>query len=109
LGIEDYVNPCSPAYKAGSWTSFAFGFSRLGYAAFAKAGSVLATSGAAASAFRGSLRNAFRLGLGNGWRNPDLIKYGTDAALRAAAGRTNMVVNTYGAGVAAVGAAGALD
>jgi hypothetical protein len=106
LGLSDVVDPCSGSYKAGGWTSFAFGFSRLGYAALAKGGSIMASSGAAASAFRGSLKNAFRLGFGKGFRNPNLAKYNSDAALRAAAGRTNPLINAYGAGVSAAGASG---
>jgi hypothetical protein len=68
---------------------------------------MLASSGASASAFRTGLRNVARLGIGTSWRQPNLAKYGTDEALRAAAGRTNPVINAYGAGVAAAGAAGA--
>lgn len=105
LGIGG-VDPCSSAYRYGGWTSFAIGSSRLAYGAVAKGYSVLASSGAAASAFRSGLKNAFRLGAGKNWRPPDLSKYATDEALRAAAGRTNPYVNTYAGGVTAAGAAG---
>jgi len=91
------VDTSSTAYDVGSWSSFAFGAGRLGYAALAKGYSVVAPSGAAASAFRSSMR------LKNAPVR-DLSKYGTDAQLRAAAGRTNPYVNAYGAGVAAAGA-----
>jgi hypothetical protein len=106
-GVSGFVDECATAYGAGAITSFAFGGARVAYAALAKGGSMLASSGVAASAFRTNLRNVFRLGIGTSWRQPNLAKYGTDEALRAAAGRTNPVINAYGAGVAAAGAAGA--
>jgi len=46
-----------------------------------------------------------RLGLARSWRLPNLAKYATDEALRAAAGRTNLFVNLYGAGISVSGAA----
>jgi len=98
------VNRCSNAYSYGGWSSFAFGFARLGYAGLARGGSILASSGAQASAFRQSLRTVFRLGIGGNWRSPNLARYATDEALRAAAGRTNPFINAYGAGVAVAGA-----
>jgi RHS repeat-associated protein len=107
-GVDGGVDPCSGAYSAGEWTSFGFGASRLAYAGLAKGVAMLASSGARASAFREGLKGAFRLGRAKDWRPPDLSKYPTDAALREAAGRTNLGVNTYGAGVAAAGAAGAM-
>jgi hypothetical protein len=94
------VDVNSGAYIAGSWASFAAGVSRLGYAAVAKGYSVFASSGAAASAFRKSMRMP-------GAPVRDLTKYTTEAQLRAAAGRTNPYVNAAGAGVAAAGAYGA--
>jgi hypothetical protein len=45
-------------------------------------------------------------GLTKDIRKPDLSKYGSDDALRAAVGRTNLGVNAYGAGVAGAGAIG---
>lgn len=101
------VDPCSTAYNAGAWTSFGLGAGRLAYAGIAKAGSVLAASGAEASKFRQGLKGLFRFGAAKNWRPPDLSKYPTDDALRAAAGRTNLGMNAYGAGVAATGATGA--
>lgn len=100
------INQCSTAYKAGGWASFGVGIGRLGYAGLAKGGAMFASSGKAASLFRFQLRNAFRLGMAQGYREPNLAKYGTDAALRAAAGRTNLPLNLYGLGVAGMGAAG---
>ena len=102
------VDPCSTAYKAGAWTSFGLGAGRLAYAGIAKAGSVRAASGAEAAAFRQRLKGLFRLGAAKNWRPPDLSKYPTDEALRAAAQRTNPRLNAYGAGVAAAGAMDAM-
>jgi len=98
------VNKCSTAYRAGAWTSFGLGVGRLAYAGLAKTGSVLASSGADASAFRSWLR--VRSGGGDSFRPPDLSKYTTDEALREAAGRTNLPANLWGAGAAVAGAAG---
>ncbi len=100
------VNGCSCAYSAGSWVSMAGGVGRMAYAGIAKAGSALASSGAAASAFRSELKSCMSAGLTKDIRKPDLSKYGSDDALRAAAGRTNLGVNAYGAGVAGAGATG---
>lgn len=105
-GIDGGIDLCSDAYGYGGWTSSAAGGTRLAYAGIAKGYSVFASSGAAASAFRSQLKNTFRLGAGKNWRLPDLTKYPTDDALRAAAGRTNPYVNAYGAGVAGAGAYG---
>ncbi len=103
MGTNDAVNKCSTAYRAGGWTSFALGTGRLAYAGLAKGYSIIASSGAAASSFRSGLRIAF--GGGPSLRPPNLAQYATDAALRAAAGRTNPFVNAYGAAIAAKGAA----
>ena len=104
-GVNGGVNQCSSAYSAGGWTSFAFGGARLAYAGLAKGGSILASSGAAASAFRTNLKTLFRGGAGRNWRPPNLAGK-TDAQLRRSAGKTNLGVNAYGAGVAGAGAAG---
>ncbi len=100
------VDEDAMAYKSGAWASFAAGGGRLIYAGIAKGYSIAASSGAAASAFRQQLKNMFRFGAGKNWRKPDLTKYPTDAALRAAAGRTNLEMNLYGASVAGSGAYG---
>lgn len=105
--VSGGVDECATAYSAGAITSFAFGGARVAYAGLAKGGSILASSGASASAFRAMLRNRFSLTLSRNWRQPNLAKYTTDDALRAAAGRTNPLANAYGAGIAAAGAAGA--
>jgi RHS repeat-associated protein len=105
LGIES-VGRCSCAYSAGSWASLAGGAGRLAYAGLAKAGSLLASSGQAASVFRSELKSCMSAGLTKDVRTPDLSKYGSDSALRAAAGRTNAGVNAYGGGVAAAAAVG---
>jgi len=75
LAIEGIVDECSSAYSVGGWAAFGVGASRLGYAALVKGYSIVAPSGAAASAFRSAAKNAFRLGLGRGWRKPDLSRY----------------------------------
>jgi hypothetical protein len=105
-GVNGGINQCTGAYKIGSGLSFAFGGARIAYAGLAKGGSFFASSGIAASQFRNKIKNAFRFGAGKAWRKPNLSKYPTDAALRAASGKTNAPLNTYGAGVAAAGAAG---
>ena len=101
--IDGGVNKCSPAYRACGWVSFALGSGRLAYAGIAKGYSAFGPSGAAASALRSRLRDIF--GGGKSLRPPDLTRYPTDAALRAAAGRTNPVANAYGVAVTAKGAA----
>jgi hypothetical protein len=99
-GIDGGVDPCSDAYRYGSYAALAAGGGRLAYAGLAKAGSIFAASGAEASAFREGLKSFFRGGLGRNWRPPNLVGK-TDAELRASAGTTNFGINAYGAGVAA--------
>ncbi len=101
------VDKCSTTYRYGGYSSFVLGSGRLAYAGLAKAGSVLASSGASASLFRSSLRRAF--GGGNSFRAPDLARYGTDDLLRAASGRTNLFANALGAGAAVTGAINSRD
>jgi len=102
MGTNDQVDECSTAYKMGGWSSFALGAGRIAYAGLAKVGARAAASGIEASAFRSALRTAF--GGGKSFRPPNLAKYATDDALRAAAGRTNLFGNTWGAGATATGA-----
>jgi RHS repeat-associated protein len=97
------VNQCSTAYNVGEYISFGFGGARLAYATLAKAGSLAASSGMAASQFRDKLKVWFRFGIGKNWRKPNL-KNKTDAQLRRSAGKTNLGMNGYGAGVAAAAA-----
>jgi hypothetical protein len=47
----------------------------------------------------------FRLGAAKNFRPPNLSRYPTDNALRAAAGRTNPYVNAAGAGITVAGGA----
>jgi len=101
-GTNDLVDKCSTAYRAGGWTTAAFGAGRLAYAGLAKGFSIFAASGAEASAARSALRRYF--GGGQSLRPPNLSKYLTDDALRAGAGSTNPLANLYGAGIAATGA-----
>ena len=99
------VDQCSDAYRYGSYGALAAGSARLAYAGLAKAGSMLAASGAEASVFRAGLKTFFRGGIGRDWRPPNLAGK-TDAQLRASAGKTNLPINAYGAGV---GAAAGID
>jgi uncharacterized protein RhaS with RHS repeats len=105
-GIDGGVDPCSGAYDYGAIAALAAGGARVAYAGLAKAGSVFASSGAQASAFRSGLKTFFRGGIGRNWRPPNLTGK-TDAQLRASAGKTNFGVNAYGAGVGAAGGIGA--
>ncbi len=102
----DGVNECSAAYSSsrttGNLATLTMGGGRLAYAALAKGYSVAASSGAAASAGRHSLRRLF--GNSGSLRRPNLSKYNTDAALRAAAGRTNPYFNVAGAATAGLSA-----
>lgn len=108
VGVDGGVNKCSDAYDYGAYTSLGLGGARLAYAGLAKAGSILASSGAQASAFREGLKRFFRGGIGKDWRPPNLTGL-TDAQLRAAAGRTNVGINAYGAGVVVAAAVGAAE
>lgn len=78
------------------------------YAGLAKAGSILAKTPQAASAFRESLKNVFRLGCGKNWRPPNLSGKAGEA-LRRSAGRTNPAMNLYGGGIAGTGASNLID
>ena len=102
-GIDGGVDRCSTAYSLGGWATAALGGGRLAYAGLARGYSAVASSGAAASAFRSRLRGAF--GGGPSLRPPDLSRYATDDALRAAAGRTNPWANAAGAAAAVSGSA----
>jgi RHS repeat-associated protein len=105
-GVDGGVDPCSDAYDYGAVAALAAGGARVAYAGLAKAGSVFASSGAQASAFRSGLKTFFRGGVGRNWRPPNLAGK-TDAQLRASAGKTNFGVNAYGAGVGAAAGIGA--
>ncbi len=105
-GVDGGVDECSDAYLYGSLSSAAFGGARLAYSGLAKAGSVVATSGAAASEFRQALKVVFRGGVGRNWRPPNLAGK-SDASLRQSAGKTNAAINSYGAGTAAAAGIGA--
>lgn len=103
-GINGGIDQGSGYYAAGSYASLVFGGARLAYAGAVKGYSIVAPSGAAASAFRQSAKNWFRAGAGKNWRPPNLSKYSSDAALRAGAGRSNPYINAYGTGVVGAGA-----
>ncbi len=102
LGIDGGVDQCSDAYSAGQWSSLALGGGRVLYAGVAKAGSAAAASGAAAMEFRNGLKRVMRGPLaGSDFRIKNyaelLRKYGSDDAVRAAAGRTSPAFNSVGA------------
>ena len=101
-GVDGGINFNSSAYNNGGYAAFVFGGARLVYAGLAKAGSILASSGIAASQFRSSLKTAFRGGLGKNWRKPDLLGV-SDSILRLKAGKTNAVINNYGGAVSTIG------
>lgn len=112
LGVDGGINRCSSEYSAGEWASLALGVGRMAYAGIAKFGAAAAVDGAAAMAFRNGLKRVMRGPLaGSGYRIKtygDLMqKYGSDEAIKAAAGRTNRAVNAVGANFSVGGAAGA--
>lgn len=106
LNIDGGIDRNSDAYSYGAIASLAAGGARLAYAGLAKGGAMLAPTGLAASSFRSDLKSAFRFGVGRNWRPPNLAGK-TDAQLRASAGKTNLGINAYGAGVTYGGAKGA--
>ena len=105
-GIDGGVNKCSSLYSGsrttGNVASLTLGGGRLVYAGLAKGYSLTASTGRVASAGRSVLRRLF--GGGGSLRPPNLSRYPTDAALRAAAGRTNPLANAAGAVAAGLGA-----
>jgi RHS repeat-associated protein len=101
-GLNKDVNRCSTLYAVVEWSTAAIGGARLAYAGLAKGVSLLpAVTGAQAAAARNQLKRAFRLNLFRSYRAYSyeqlMSKYGTDAAVKAAAGRTNMSLNIVGA------------
>ena len=114
LGIPGGENRCSTAYKAGEYAAIAAGLGRLAYAGAAKAIAFTAANGAEAAASRNLLKQVFRGPFaGSGYRvysyEQLLEKYGSDAAVQAAAGRTNRVINAIGADAGVGGAANAVS
>lgn len=114
LGISGGINTCSSAYSAGQWASLVLGAGRMLYAGIAKVGAMAAADGAAAMGFRNGLKRIMRGPLaGSSYRIKNysqlLKKYGSDPAVKAAAGRTNPGVNAVGANLAGGGAVGAAN
>jgi hypothetical protein len=102
LDVDGGVNRCSQAYSIGEWASLGLGVGRVMYAGTAKIGAAVAANGAAAMAFRNGLKRVMRGPMaGSNYRiksyNELLAKYKTDAAIQAAAGRTNKSINAVGA------------
>ena len=102
---------CSTAYKAGEYASLAVGLGRIGYAGTVKTVSLLPSlTGAEASAFRNAAKRFFRGPLaGSSYRmytyEEMLAQKGSDAAVKAAAGRTSPLINSFGADAGLGGAA----
>ena len=97
VGVNGGIDYDSKAYSYGGYAGIAaMGANRLTYAAVVKGYSVLASSGAAASRFRIVAGDFFRYGARRPYK-PSLRHYPSDAALRAAAGRTNPYFNALGA------------
>jgi RHS repeat-associated protein len=101
-------NRCSKAYKYGEYSSFLAGSGRLLYAGSAAALSLAAVNGAEAVAARNLLKRVARGPLyALDYRiysyEQLLAEKGTDAAVQAAAGRTNNLLNALGFDAAAGG------
>ncbi len=100
---------CSGSFRGGEWASLVLGGGRLLYAGAAKVGAAAAADGAAAMAFRNGLKRVMRGPLAaSNYRIKNyeelFAKYGSDEAIQAAAGRTNLGFNALGADMAAGGA-----
>lgn len=107
-GLE-YADTCSTSYKVGEWAPAFIGGARLAYAGLAKTVSLLpGISGKQAVAARNSLKQFFRGYMFSNYRMPTyqelLASKGSDAAVKAGAGRTDRILNTLGA-VGATGSA----
>ncbi len=110
MNIDGGVDQSSDAYFAGEVASFAAGGTRLAYAGGAKLLSVIpSVTGHTANAGRNGLKLAARGGLFPNYRmytyEQSLAKYGSDAGVKAAAGRTNKAFNAAGAQAAGGAAA----
>jgi RHS repeat-associated protein len=113
LGVDGGVGRCSESYSAGEWASLALGAGRMAYAGIAKVGAAVAADGAAAMAFRNGFKRVMRGPLaGSSYRIKSyevlMAKYGSDAAIQLAAGRTNAAVNSVGANLSIGGTVGAV-
>ena len=111
LGVDGGVDECSGAYSAGQWSSLALGAGRVLYAGAARAGAAASANGAAAMELRNSLKRVMRGPLaGSDFRIKNyadlLAKYGSDDAIKAAAGRTSAAVNAVGGNLAIGATAG---
>lgn len=102
IGVDGGVDRCSKAYSTGEWASLGLAAGRIAYAGIAKLGTAVAADGIAAMVFRNKLKRVMRGPLaGSNFRIKNygdlLKKYGSDAAIQNAAGRTNAAVNAVGA------------
>lgn len=101
IDVDGGVDKCSSAYGAGQLASLAFGGGRVIYGGLAAGGAKIAANGAAALRFRNVLKRVMRGPLaGVEYRIKTyrelLERYGSDAAVKAAAGRTNPSINAIG-------------
>lgn len=114
IGILNDTIDNSRAFKAGEWASLAFGGGRLAYAGAAKVSAAVAIDGVAAVGLRNTIKQAFRLPFAASkyklYSYEAMIrKYGTDEAVKLAAGRTSRLWNGLGAFGLFGGASGVLE
>jgi RHS repeat-associated protein len=115
FGINDFADPCSLYNRTGNWMGVGVGLVggglRLAYAGGAKAIALFSASGREAAAARNLLKQKFRFGLFQDYRiytyDYLLAKKGSDAAVKAASGRTNPFLNTLAGGYVANAGLGA--
>ena len=101
-GYNHVVNSHSPIYQTGSYTTLLLGGARLAYAGAAKGISILpGVTGRQASSMRNILKRIFRLNPFSNYRvypyEKLLQKYGSESAIKNAAGRTSGSINRLGA------------
>ena len=114
LGVDGGVNRCSTAYKAGQYGALGLGLGRMAYAGTAKAVSMASgLTGQEASAIRNGMKRLFRGPFaGSNYRiysyEQMLAEKGSDAAVKAAAGRTSRGWNAPGIDAGVGGAANSL-
>jgi RHS repeat-associated protein len=111
IGANREIDKCSSAYRNGEAASLVLGGARLAYAGTAKLGAALARNGEAASQFRNGLKGAFRGTFSRAkfriYPYKTLLeKYGSDQAVKAAAGRTDPLLNWIGAAAVVGGSTG---
>jgi RHS repeat-associated protein len=111
IGANRDVDKCARSYRGGELASLIIGGGRLLYAGGAKIAAAKASDGIAANAFRNHSKRFWRGPFaGSNFRiypyDEMLRKYGSDAAVKAAAGRTNSGYNALGLAMTLGGGAG---